>query len=159
MLARAIDAVRWAQLRVAMLALAAMMLATVADVAMRHLAGRPILGAYAVVESCLAVFVFHGISATFAGRRNIVIDLIDAVAPRRVVAALAHAGDALGALCLLAAGWAMVEPMLQAAEYGDAKPQLGLPLAALWAMALLGLAGTALSALGALLAPVEPPRG
>jgi TRAP-type C4-dicarboxylate transport system permease small subunit len=151
---RVIAAVRWLQTRLAMLALVAMMLVTVLDVAMRYVAGRPVVGAYALVECCLAIFVFHGISATFIGRRNIVIDLIDVIAPRPLLAVLIRVADLLSVGCLLVIGWAMIDPMLQAWDYGDAKPQLGLPLIVLWAAALLGVAGTILSALATTLEPL-----
>ncbi len=154
MLWRVIAAVRWLQTRLAMLALVAMMLVTVLDVAMRYVAGRPVVGAYALVECCLAIFVFHGISATFIGRRNIVIDLIDVIAPRPLLAVLIRVADLLSVGCLLVIGWAMIDPMLQAWDYGDAKPQLGLPLIVLWAAALLGVAGTILSALATTLEPL-----
>ena len=61
-----------AQVRLAMIALVIMMGSTCVDVALRFLFNRPIRGAYDIVEACLVVFVFHGMSASFFARKNIV---------------------------------------------------------------------------------------
>jgi TRAP-type C4-dicarboxylate transport system permease small subunit len=157
---RIVGIIRAVQQRIAMLALVVMMLTTVADVFMRYVLRRPIEGAYNVVECCLAVFVFFGIASTFIGRRNIVIDLIDGVASRQLLAALAalvRCADTLAVLSLGVIFWAMIDPALQVYEYGDVKPELGLPLAVLWVAALVGLAGTVVSAIGTLMTPAPPP--
>ena len=57
------EIMKGAQLRLAMLALAVMMMIIVADVTMRYVFGSPIHGAYDIVEVSLLVFVFHGLSA------------------------------------------------------------------------------------------------
>lgn len=145
--------VRAVQLRVAMAALVGMMLVTVADVFIRYVAHRTIEGAYDVVQACLAVFVFFGVASTFIGRRNIGIDLVDNALPRTAVAGLVRMADVRSVLCLVMIGWAMVDPALQVLEYSDTKPQLGLKLAYLWLAAMVGLVGTAVSALGAMLSP------
>jgi len=59
-----------AQVRLAMIALVIMMGSTCVDVVLRFLFNRPIRGAYDIVEACLVVFVFHGMSASFFGRAN-----------------------------------------------------------------------------------------
>lgn len=134
-----------------MAALVVMIGVTVADVLLRYLLRKPIYGAYDIVESCLLVFVFHSIAAVFLNRQNIVIDLIDTVIGRRLTTALIRFTDALSValLCLLL--WAMIAPAVQAYQYGDRKLELGLPVYILWIVALAGLSGTILCALGALL--------
>ena len=148
-----------AQLRVAMAALAAMMLIIVADVTMRYIFGAPIRGAYDVVEVSLVIFVFHGLSACFLARQNIVIDLIDTMVPARVLALLIRVGDlvAVGLLTLMV--WAMAAPAFQAYEYGDRKLELGLPLWVVWAIATAGLVGALACAAAAALRPVTRRHG
>jgi TRAP-type transport system small permease protein len=147
----ALEQLQTAQLRLAMAALVVMIGVTVADVCLRYLLGKPIYGAYDIVESCLVVFVFHGVAAVFLNRRNIVIDLIDSVVGQRMTTALIRFSDALSVVLLSLLGWAMIAPAIQAFQYGDRKLELGLPVYILWIAALAGLLGTILCALGALI--------
>lgn len=154
------EMLRKAQLRLAATALVLMMTMTVADVAMRALFNKPVRGAFDTVESMLIIFVFHGMSASFLNRSNIVIDLIDAWLSERVVRFLVRLADALTILTLLVFAWAMLTPALQAYSYGDVKMELRLPLWWLWVAAYAGLAGSILCAFGALLfKPANPGHG
>ena len=139
-----------AQLRLAMLALAVMMLTTVAEVVLRYGFGHPIRGAYDIVEVCLAIFVFNGIATVFYKRQNIVIDVVDHVARPGTVAWLTRVGEIAAVLVLAVMAWAMVAPALQAYDYGDRKLELGLPVFVVWIVAVGGLIGTAVCAAGAL---------
>lgn len=143
------------QVRLAMIALAVMIATTSVDVALRFLFNSPIRGAYDIVEASLVVFVFHGMSASFLARKNIVIDLIDGIAGKRTQNALIHASDviSIGMLGLLIA--AMLVPALQAFDYGDRKLELGLPLWVLWIFAIVGLLGTLSSACAAALRAIS----
>ena len=132
-------------------ALVVMIGVTVADVCLRYLLGRPIYGAYDIVESCLVVFVFHGMAAVFLNRRNIVIDLIDSVVGHRITTALIRFSDALSIALLCLIVWGMIAPAVEAYQYGDRKLELGLPVYILWIAALAGMLGTILCALGALI--------
>lgn len=147
------ERLKTAQLRLAMLALSVMMLTVVVDVAMRYLLGRPVKGAYDMVEVTLVVFVFHGLSACFLARQNIVIDLIDSLVGERAVSALIRLADLITVGLLAVMVWAMVPPAIQAYDYGDRKLELGLPLWILWTVAIAGLAATLFCALGALSRP------
>jgi TRAP-type transport system small permease protein len=129
------------QLWIAMLALLVMMLTVVADVALRYVFARPIRGAYDVVEVCLAVFVFHGLSTCFFRRKNIVIDVIDMVAGARTLRLLVAVADVAGFILLTLMFWAMFTPAYQAYEYGDRKLELGLPTYLVWVAVLTGLLG------------------
>jgi TRAP-type C4-dicarboxylate transport system permease small subunit len=148
-----------AQLRLAMLALGVMMMIIVVDVTMRYAFGSPIHGAYDVVEVSLLVFVFHGLSACFLARQNIVIDLIDNVVPARVTHTLVRLSDFITVALLAVMIWAMLSPAEQAFEYGDKKLELGLKLWILWTIAIAGLACTLFCALGALAKPVVTSHG
>ena len=148
------------QLAVAMVALVVMGSVTVIDVFLKYVFSRPIGGAYDAVESLLPVVIFNGLPATLLRRQNIVIDLIDTVAgPRRTRALIGAADGVMLAMLALIAG-AMVAPALQAYDYGDRKLELGLPVAVVWAGAIVGLAGAVLVALTLLvLRPAPPARG
>ena len=148
-----------AQLRLAMLALAVMMLTTVSDVVLRYVFGRPIKGAYDMVEVCLAIFVFNGIATVFYHRQNIVIDVIDHLARPAFVAGLVRVSEAATVLLLAVMAWAMISPGVQAFDYGDRKLELGMPLFVVWIFAIAGLLGTALCALGALMRGSDPRAG
>jgi TRAP-type C4-dicarboxylate transport system permease small subunit len=156
---RIAEILKEAQLRLAMLALGVMMMIIVCDVTMRYVFSSPIRGAYDVVEASLVVFVFHGLSACFLSRQNIVIDLIDNIVPERMVGFLVRFSDVLTVGLLALMVWAMWMPAQQAFEYGDRKLELGLPLWILWSVAIVGLAGTLICALGALAKPVVRAHG
>ena len=106
-------------------------------------------------SSMLVVFVFNGMSTAFLQRRNIVIDLIDSFAHRRLIVVLIRIADVLAILMLVMFAYAMITPAMQAYGYGDRKMELQLPIWILWAVACIGMAGAIACAVGALLAPVE----
>jgi TRAP-type C4-dicarboxylate transport system permease small subunit len=147
-----------AQVRLAMIALVIMMGSTCVDVALRFLFNRPIRGAYDIVEACLVVFVFHGMSASFFARKNIVIDIIDSLVGPRLQHVLVRLSDVVSFVLLMLVTAAMISPALQAYDYGDRKLELGLQLWVLWIFAIVGLIGTLLCALGPLFQPVSPFR-
>lgn len=151
-----LDRLRIAQLRLASAALIVMMVVTLFDVFLRYVFNSPIRSSYDLVETMMAVFVFHGMSTALLKRRNIVIDLIDSFAPRGAIAVLIRISDLLTIATLALYTYAMITPALQAFNYGDLKMELGLPVWYLWAAALLGMAGAILCAIGALIAPADP---
>jgi len=153
-----LDRLRVAQLRLASLALIVMMVVTLLDVSLRYVFNSPIRGSYDMVETMMAVFVFHGMSTGFLQRRNIVIDLIDSFAHRFVVTALIRISDMLTILTLCLFAYAMIKPALQAYNYGDLKMELQIPVWYLWAAALIGIAGAILCAVGRLITPADARR-
>jgi len=151
-----LDRLRIAQLRLASVALIIMMMVTLADVFLRYAFNSPIRGAYELVEAMLVVFVFHGMSTAFLQRRSIVIDLIDTLAPRYLVIALTRLSDLLTVAVIVLFAYAMITPAMQSYAYGDVKMDLQIPIWWEWAVALMGIAGAILCALGALLLPAVP---
>jgi len=149
----ALDRLRVAQLRLASVALIVMMLATLADVFMRYVFNNPIRGVYEFVEAMMVLFVFNGMSTAFLQRRNIVIDLVDSVAPRPIVTALVRLADLLTVVTVGMFAYAMIKPALQSYSYGEVKMELQVPIWWFWAAALIGVAGAILCAIGALFAP------
>lgn len=154
---RVIQRIAAVQLAVAMLALVVMGAVTVADVTLKYLFSQPVAGAYDLVESLLPVVIFNGLPATLLRRQNIVIDLVDHLAGPRRTRLLVAAADLVMLAMLGLIAWAMIGPALQAMEYGDRKLELGLPIWAVWAGALVGMAGSVLAALAAALAGPPAP--
>jgi TRAP-type C4-dicarboxylate transport system permease small subunit len=154
-----LDSLQRAQVALAACGLLTMTLVTVADVTLRYLFNRPIRGSYDLVECALVVFVFHGISAVFLERQNIVIDVVDHVAGPRVRAALIRVSDVVQIGVLLGLAWAMASPAMQAYTYGDRKLELGLPVYVMWIFAYAGILGTIACAFGALLTRPILPKG
>ena len=144
-----IQRLRTAQLRLAAVALVTMMTGTVLDVFFRYAFNKPLRFSYDLVESMLVIYVFHGISSVFLDRRNIVIDVIDSLVSPRILRLLALIADIVSVMCLLLFLWGMLEPAMQAFQYGDRKLELGIPLYVLWLFALAGLMGTLACAIAA----------
>ncbi len=145
------------QLMLAMLALAVMGIVTVADVALKYFINRPIVGAYDLVESLLPVVIFHGLPATLLRRQTIVIDLIDHLVGLKGKRGLVVVADLVIIVLLILITWAMIPPALQTYDYGDRKLELGLPLAVIWAVAILGMIGAVLAAVAAAFASIRRP--
>lgn len=152
---RSVERLRDVQFCIAGLALVVMMMTIVIDVTLRFLFNHPISGAYDLVEICLATFVFHGVSVCFFTRKHIVIDLIDHWVPESMVVLLTRISDVVTVTLLGLMIWAMTQPALQAYDYGDKKLELGTPLWAIWAIALLGLAGAFVCSVAALFQPLN----
>ena len=151
-----LDRLRVAQLRLASVALIVMMVATLADVVMRYVFNSPIRGTYEFVEAMMVLFVFNGMSTAFLQRRNIVIDLIDSIAPRLVVTVLVRLADLLTIATIGMFAYAMLTPALQSYSYGEVRMELQVPIWWFWAAALVGMAGAILCAIGAVIAPAVP---
>jgi TRAP-type C4-dicarboxylate transport system permease small subunit len=130
------------QLWLAVCALVALMMVTVTDVFMRYLFNRPVRGSFDAVEGLLLVFVFNSMAATFFGRRNVVIDVIDSFVPRAFAGMLIRLADILSVVILGLLAWAMLVPAAQSFAYGELKQDLGLPIFILWFIAIASLAGT-----------------
>ena len=134
-----------------MLALIAMMLVVVCDVALRFAFRWPLPGAYDLVEVSLTVFVFFGMPTVIARGQDIVIDLIDGFVPAGTARFLSAIAGVLAAATLIFIFWSMLRPATDAYRYGDVRLQLNLPVWIVWALALLGLAGSILAALSVLI--------
>jgi TRAP-type C4-dicarboxylate transport system permease small subunit len=147
-----VERLQRAQLRLASVALIALMLVTVVDVFLRYVFNAPIRGSYDIVECMLLIFVFHGMAAAFFGRRNIVIDIIDSFVARGAVRFLIGLADTLSVVVLLLIFWAMINPAVQVYQYGDVKLDSKIPVYWMWIAALLGLTGTILAAITVLFA-------
>lgn len=135
----------------AAIALVAMMLTTVADVAMAALFKRPIIGAYDMVETTLVFAVFLGIPATFLRDGNIVVDVVDFFVAKGTVRRLKQLARILTLLFLVLLFCNMITPALDAYRFGEKKQELGVPLWVLWLPILLGVLLSALAVLTSLI--------
>ena len=159
-----LETLRTAQLWLATAAFVILIGVTIADVFLRYLFNSPVRGSYDLVEFMLVVFVFHGMASAFLQRKNIVIDVIDTFANPRLVVILIRIADLLAVFMLALLAYAMIKPAMQAYGYGDRKLELQLPIYIMWIVALSGMAGSILCAIGRLFLPAElgadgPPEG
>ncbi|MGH1459132.1 MAG: TRAP transporter small permease [Paracoccaceae bacterium] len=122
-------------------ALVVMMLVVVGDVLLRALFNHPVRGAYDVVAIALLIMVFAGIAPVIAARKEILIDLIDPLVPRRALQGLGLVSTLLSVGVFGFIGWSMWGPARDAYRYGDRSLELGLPVWVLWALAFAGLVG------------------
>ena len=153
-----LERLRVAQLRLAAVALVVMMCVTVIDVFLRYVFNSPIRSSYDMVEAMMVLFVFNGMSTAFLQRRNIVIDLVNSFAGRRLVGALIRLSDVLTVAVLALFIYAMLTPALQSYGYGERKLELGLPIYIEWVAALIGIVGATLCAIGVFLTQRPPSR-
>lgn len=121
------------------ISLIVMMMVTVIDVGLANFFHRPIVGAFDLVVTALVFAVFLGIPLTFQREGNVVVDVVDHLAPPTVVDKL----RLLARLCtlgfLLILLYNMVEPAMDAYKYGEKKPELGLPLYVIWIPIFIGV--------------------
>jgi TRAP-type C4-dicarboxylate transport system permease small subunit len=124
-----------------------MMLLTVADVALRAFFNRPIHGTYELIELGLACAIFVALPAVFLRDEHLVVDVVDSLAPKRVVRLL----DLFGAIASLAVlgvmFWRMVPLARDMQEFGDVTADLSLPKIIYWVPVLLGVGASALATL------------
>ena len=122
---------RWLQ-GLGVVALFAMMMATVTDVVLRSAFKSPITGVYDLVESTLVLVVFLGTPQVFLRDEQITVDILDrAVPPRLLLWMKALAAVATLALLVLLAS-TMVAPALETYRFDDKKPDLPIPIIWLW---------------------------
>ncbi|HKC43949.1 MAG TPA: TRAP transporter small permease [Burkholderiales bacterium] len=130
--------------------LAAMMLLTVADVALRALLNTPIRGVVELVELCLACTFFLALPASFLRSEHLVVDVIDGLAPRRVPL-LKRASGVLAVIVLAVLGWQSWLVAQDSIAFGDVTSDLALPRILYWIPVLTGIIGSGIAALAMLL--------
>jgi TRAP-type transport system small permease protein len=124
-----------------------MMLLTVADVALRALFARPIPGMLDLIELGLACTIFLALPAVFLRDEHLVVDVIDHVAPRRVVRWLDIAGAVLSAAVLAVMAWRMLPLARDMHAFGDVTADLAIPKIWYWVPVLVGVIASILAAL------------
>ena len=131
---------------VAGLCVAAMMMLIVADIVLRAVANKPILGVLEIVELLLACGFFLALPATFLRDEQIVVDMIDAMAPR-CVPLLKRISAALGVAMLAVMAWQGWIAAQDTLVFGDVTSDLSIPRIIYWIPVLAGMIVAALAAL------------
>lgn len=143
---------RWRELTasfcgwIAAVFMAAMMLLTVADVALRAAFHMPIRGAYELVELMLAYTFFVALPAVFLRDDNILVSVIDDLAPRWVPA-LKRFAALLAVVILAVMAWQGWLAARDAFEFNDVTADLGLSRLLHWTALLVGVVGAGIAAL------------
>ena len=127
------------------MALAAMMLVTVADVVLRAVANLPIRGTFEIVELLLACTFFLALPAAFLRDEHIVVDIVDAWAPRRV-ALLRRMAGVLGVVLMVLMAWQGWIAARDTLAFNDVTSDLALPRIWYWVPVLAGMIGGGLAA-------------
>jgi TRAP-type transport system small permease protein len=124
-----------------------MMLLTVADVVLRALFARPIPGMLDLIELGLACTIFLALPAVFLRDEQLVVDVIDHVAPRKVVRWLDIAGAVLSAAVLAVMAWRMLPLARDMHAFGDVTADLAIPKLWYWVPVLVGVIASILASL------------
>lgn len=135
-----------------------------ADVILRALANRPILGVTDIVELLFAVSLFFALPSVFLRRQHVVVDIIDTVAPRAAIRRIVWISSVFGAFLLTAMTWRLLYPVSDLLRTGEGTLNIDVPRWIYGAVALIGL-GTSLAmelvnlAVSDPVAPAEPETG
>ena len=111
-----------------------------ADIVFRLTLNRPIFGSTDIVELLFALILFCALPATFLGKRHIVVDIIDLVAPARLLRIMLRLSSVLGVCVLALMTWRLIEPVSYMYDMGEATLNIELPKWIFGAVALFGLA-------------------
>lgn len=129
----------------AAVALTAMMLVTVADVVLRAAFNKPIRGTLEIVELLLACSFFLALPATFLRDEHIVVDMIDAAAPRRVPL-LRRIAAVVGVVVMAVMAWQGWIAAKDALAFNDVTSDLAIPRIWYWIPVLAGMIGGSIAA-------------
>ena len=129
----------------ASIALAAMMLVTVADVVLRAALNKPIRGTLEIVELLLACSFFLALPAAFLRDEHIVVDMVDSIAPRRVPL-LRRIAALLGVVVMAVMAWQGWIAAKDTLAFNDVTSDLALPRIWYWIPVLTGMIGGCLAA-------------
>lgn len=110
------------------LALAVMTLWTTVDVITRYALSKPLRGSIDLVEATLVLVVFLALPACFFRGEQVTVDVVDNLLPARAVDVLKLLGAFASMLFLVLLGYTGVQPMLDAWQFGDRKPDLPIPI-------------------------------
>jgi TRAP-type C4-dicarboxylate transport system permease small subunit len=128
--------------------LAAMMLLTVADVGLRTFFNIPLRGVYELVELLMAGTFFLALPAVFLRDENILVTVIDDMAPTWVPV-LKHIAAALAVFVLALMAWQGFLAARDSYEFHDVTADLQLSRVLHWGALLVGVVAAAIAALAA----------
>ena len=122
-----------------------MMLLTVADVVLRATTNRPIRGMLEIVELLLACTFFVALPAVFLRDENLVVDVIDPVAPRWVPI-LKRVAEVFAIPVLAIMAWEGWKAAADTLVFNDVTSDLAIHRILYWVPVLFGLIGSAIAA-------------
>jgi TRAP-type C4-dicarboxylate transport system permease small subunit len=121
--------------------LAAMVLLTVADVALRSFFGYPIRGMLELIELGLACTIFIALPAVFLREEHLAVDVL------KRSRFLDRAGAVVSLVVLAFMGWMMLPNARNMIEFGDVTSDLSIPRLWYWVPVLFGVLASALAVL------------
>ena len=122
------------------LALLVMTLWTVVDVATRYMLAKPLRGSIDLVEATLVMVVFLALPECFRRDEQITVDVLDHLVSERTIELLKLLAGTATLVFLALLCWTGIQPTLDAARFGDHKPDLPIPIAALLGIIEVALA-------------------
>ena len=135
---------------IARIAVVAMCVVTLADIAGRHLLGLPIPGIIELVELALVWSAFAGIAVGFWTGAHVGAELIELFVSKRVLAIIALVNAMIIVVLLAWLAWLAIAEFLDTKEWGDRTNDLAIPYTWFWAAVVIGYAAAVvLMAVGA----------
>ena len=131
---------------VSALAVAGMMLITVADVFLRAVINFPIRGTLEIVELLLAASFFLALPATFLRDEHIVVDMIDRKVGPKGVDLLKRISALVGVLLLALLTWQSWVSARDTLEFNDVTSDLSIPKIWYWIPIIAGFVGAIFAA-------------
>ena len=125
--------------------LAAMMLLTVVDVCLRAAFNLPLRGTYEIIELLLACTFFLALPAVFLRDENILVDVVDGMAPR-AVPLLRRLAEAIAVAVLAVMAWQGWRAAAETLVFNDVTSDLSIHRLVYWVPVLVGMIGAALAA-------------
>jgi TRAP-type C4-dicarboxylate transport system permease small subunit len=122
-----------------------MMLLTVADVVLRAAFNLPLRGTYEIIELLLACSFFLALPAVFLRDENIVVDMIDNMAPRWVPV-LRRFALAVAVAVLAVMAWQGWKAAAETLVFNDVTSDLSIHRLIYWVPVLIGMIGSVLAA-------------
>ena len=122
-----------------------MMLLTVVDVALRAAFNLPLRGTYELIELLLACTFFLALPAVFLRDENIVVDMVDAAAPR-AVPALRRFAEVVAIAVLAVMAWQGWKAAAETLVFNDVTSDLAIHRLWYWVPVLAGMVGAAIAA-------------
>lgn len=125
---------------VSSVALLVMTLWTIVDIVTRYALAKPLSGSIDLVESTLVLVVFLALPECFRRHEQITVDVLDHMVGERAVEILRLIAAFATLLFLVLLGYTGIQPLLDAWQFGDRKPELPIPIFVLVGAIEVGLA-------------------
>jgi TRAP-type C4-dicarboxylate transport system permease small subunit len=122
-----------------------MMLLTVADVVLRAVTNQPIRGTFEIIELLLACTFFVALPAVFLRDENLLVDVVDPVAPRWVPR-LKRFAELIAIPVLGLMAWEGWKAAAETLVFNDVTSDLAIHRLLYWIPVLFGLIGAAIAA-------------